>query len=326
MAKLLRTLFLLCCLPLALSAQQDMQYTHFAFDKQLYNPAFTGIQPYINLNGLYRNQWTGLEGSPESQFLSGSMPLYVSNSGVGFFFRNDELGAEQNLEFKVNYAYHLALGDNKLSIGIQLGVIQKSLDGSRLRAPQGIYQDFDPVNHNDPLIPVGKEGALAPDAGIGIAYTGERLYAGLSATHLLPGQFSYELPSATLKIATVPHVYFAGGYDFELTRDWTLSPALLLKSDFVKLQTDVSLVASYDDFLWGGMGLRGYNSNSLDALAGLLGVRPAANLRIGYSYDYPLSALANVHSGSHEVLVNYTIPWEKPRAGKIINNPRFLSF
>lgn len=326
MAKLLRTFLLFLCVPVALTAQQDLQYTHFAFNKQVYNPAFSGLNPYIDLNGLYRSQWTGLSGSPESQLLSGSMPLYMSNSGVGFVLINDVLGVEQDLEFKVSYAYHLGLGNGRLSIGAQAGIIQKSLDGTKLRAPDGEYLDFNPIVHNDPLIPATKVGAMTPDAGVGVAYTTERFFVGLSATHVLPGQFSYDLPASTLKISTVPHLFLNTGYDFELTSDWTLSPALLLKSDLVKMQSDLSIIASFDDFLWGGLSLRGYNGKSLDALAGLIGVRPATNLRVGYSFDYPLSALANAHSGSHELFLNYRIPWEKPRAGKIINNPRFLSF
>lgn len=327
MVKHLRSLLLLLCFPVALSAQQDLQFTHFVYNKTVFNPAFAGLEPYIDLTGLYRNQWSGLIGSPESQTISGSMPLYEGNSGVGIFFVNDVLGAEQNLELKVMYAYHLNVGEKgRLSIGAQAGIMQKSLDGSKLRAPQGDYLDFTPINHNDDLIPTTRMGAMAPDLGLGVVYATDRFFGGVSVSHVVAPAFSYELPQSTLSIQYDPHINVTAGYDFDLSQEWTLTPAVLLKTDFVKIQTDINAVATYNDFLWGGLSLRGYNKPSLDAVAGLVGVKPATNLRVGYSYDYPLSALADVNSGSHEIIVNYRIPWERPSVGKIINNPRFLSY
>jgi hypothetical protein len=43
-----------------------------------------------------------------------------------------------------------------------------------------------------------------------------------------------------------------------------------------------------------------------DALTGIIGFELYSGLRIGYSYDFPISEIRKGTSGSHEFLVSYS--------------------
>jgi len=64
-------------------AQQEHQYTQFMFNKLGHNPGYAGSKDGACLTGIYRSQWMGLEGAPNSQLLSFNMPLLNKRIGVG---------------------------------------------------------------------------------------------------------------------------------------------------------------------------------------------------------------------------------------------------
>ncbi len=56
----------------------------------------------------------------------------------------------------------------------------------------------------------------------------------------------------------------------------------------------------YADRLWGGLQYR-----HKDSLGGVLGMALSSNLTLTYAYEYPLSAISSVSTGSHEVLLGF---------------------
>ncbi len=50
----------------AAKAQQDAQYSQYMFNGIYINPAYAGYKEELNLHSFYRNQWTGIKGSPKS--------------------------------------------------------------------------------------------------------------------------------------------------------------------------------------------------------------------------------------------------------------------
>jgi hypothetical protein len=65
---------LMLAAPAAVRAQQDYQFTQFAFNKLALNPAYGGTDNLISLTSLYRRHWSGLEGAPATRrfFTTGS--------------------------------------------------------------------------------------------------------------------------------------------------------------------------------------------------------------------------------------------------------------
>ncbi len=49
-----------------LFAQQDAQYTQYMYNTMSVNPAYAGSRGQLSFAGLYRAQWIGLDGAPET--------------------------------------------------------------------------------------------------------------------------------------------------------------------------------------------------------------------------------------------------------------------
>ena len=78
-------------------AQQDPQFSQNMFTKLVTNAGFAGANDAICGTLLYRNQWTGFEGSPKSMLLTFDMPVDILHGGVGLnIIGADQLGAEKN--------------------------------------------------------------------------------------------------------------------------------------------------------------------------------------------------------------------------------------
>ena len=104
-----------------------------------------------------------------------------------------------------------------------------------------------------------------------------------------------------------------------------LHPSLLLKSDLVKLQGEISAIAAFGDIFKGGLAFRGIEPDSFDAVSILAGMDISRQLTLMYSYDFTLSNLRNAGSGSHELSVHYKIQDLLPtKKGKATYSPRFL--
>lgn len=307
-------------------AQQTQLFSQHPFNRTYINPANTGANEALEITGVYRSQWAGLAGSPVYQTIAAEMPIYQLRSGAGITFYNDALGVAQHTAIFANYAYHLSIGEGLLSAGIRAGWHQLGFEGSRLTTPQGEYNDNTIVQHNDGVIPNTDVTGGAPDVAIGIQYQKAPFFAGVSVEQVLGANIQLEGGLSGSSIQQERHINIHAGYRWELNRDFTLLPNVLIRSDFVKNQVDFTLIGSYNRFLRAGIGFRGYDGRSQDAIIAIIGVNLSDQWQFGYSYDYNISALSNVNSGTHELLLKYRMPILRPRAGKIINNPRFLSY
>ncbi len=305
-------------------AQQLPQYTQFQFNWLAINPAYTGMSDGIELNGHLRRQWVGLEGSPFNQHVNANMPVPYWYSGVGIAVTNDLLGAERNTRASFSFAYKiLRKPAYVLSLGMSLGVAQKSLDGSLLISPDGVYGSG--VDHQDGVIPSGTSSGLQPDVGLGAFAKGEGWTAGVSMLNVTKSGYKLDGNESEVQIAGEQHLYGTGSYRYVLTHRMALKAAVLLQSNLKQLQGQASLVLAYDDFVDVGVALRGFNDKSLESLSLVLGAKLSEQLRLGYSYDAGISGLNGVNSGSHEIVLNYRLKSVYTiKGGKVIYNPRFL--
>jgi type IX secretion system PorP/SprF family membrane protein len=306
-------------------AQDDPQFTQYMFNPLQYNPAAAGNEQAIVSTLGARNQWAGLTGAPQSQSLTVHMPIYKLSSGIGLGILNDAAGQQKTTGITASYTLRKNFKESYIGFGIYGGIIQRSLDGSKLTTPGGSYQDGN-IDHNDDLLPVTLENDLLPDAGAGIYFQSKRLYAGISAMHLLGNYYSFAAPEAIASIQSNPVVYATAGYKISLGTDFLITPSVLYKTDLVQSMADVNIIFAYKDNIFAGPSFRSYLNEQTDAVALIGGWNISDKLGVSYSYDITLSDLKTVSAGSHEIVLRYKIFVEKPRAGKEINNPRYLYY
>jgi type IX secretion system PorP/SprF family membrane protein len=305
-------------------AQQTPLQTLYFLNPMGWNPAAAGGGGYGEVSASFRQQWLGLDGAPSTQWANVQLPLFYLRSGAGLQVVNDRLGALRRTEISGAWSYQVVdRGNFHLRAGVSVALVQAMLDGTVLRAPDGNYEGG-VIDHNDGIIPDGRVGAWAPDAAVGVELRLGKLKMGVSATGLLAPRFMLSA-DAQRRIGSSRNVHFQAGWALPLGSDWSLEPMVLLRSDWKTMQLDAGCRALYRENLFVGLSFRGYSDRSTDALGIMAGMRLKAGFSLAYAYDAGLSALKNVHAGTHELVCAYRFNAPgKGRPPRIIYQPRFL--
>lgn len=304
-----------------LGAQQTPQYSLYAFNPYAFNPAYAGMENTLIANGVYRQQWSGLEGAPVSQQINAHMPLYAISSGVGLRVENDVVGAHGSTQAAISYNYQLqTAGGTVFSMGVSAGYLQYVLDGTKLRAPEGTYVDPD-FSHNDQFLPLGKERAAAPFFEAGIFLMMKKLEIGVSLQPVYAPALS-----GTFGFQPRQHGYFYGAYTIQVQDYLTIKPSVLVKTDLIKTQAEVSFTAQLRANIFAGASYRGFGSKSKDAAVLMAGLKLNDKTTLAYAFDVPLSPLNTVNRGSHELMLRYSLnkPIGVGKLPPVIYNPRFF--
>jgi type IX secretion system PorP/SprF family membrane protein len=280
-------------------AQQDPLSSQYMFNTLSYNPGVAGTSGLICATAIDRQQWLGFDGAPATLVFNVSAPvsLFRIKSGVGLQIESDNVGFDKDLNMSAAYSYLMDLRVGKLGIGINLGMMSKTLDPS-WNIPNA--DGFTPADQ-DPLIPTSKENFIAFDAGLGLFLKSDKYYAAISATHINQPKIKYTKADATIKTYISRHYYITAGYTMQLANPAIeLLPSFFACSDGKVMQFNITSQVRYNKKVWGGVSYR-----AGDALIGLVGFELYNGIRIGYSYDFPLSDIRKNTSGSHEFMVNY---------------------
>lgn len=308
-------------------AQQDAQFSMNMFNRLSVNPAYAGMNKALCATLLYRQQWTSFPGAPKTALLSVDYGT-IAHGGLGLTVDQDALGFDKTLKAKLAYSFQLPVGPGTLGIGLDAGMIQKSIDATMtdgngnkgFLAPDGTTTASPGT---DQAIPWSGTSATTYDVGFGLYYQTKQLYVGLSSLHLPEQQLtkkgtdvSNDPYNFNFKVAR--HYYVMAGYTFILGSTFDLRPSVLAKSDASSTQVDINLLA-----YWKKMVFIGASYRLSDALVGIVGLE-WSGIRFGYSYDMTTSAIKNYSHGSHEIMLGYCHRFAKPEHRQSHTNVRFL--
>lgn len=295
-------------------AQQENQFTQFMYNKLYLNPAYAGARgiPYFTL--LYRNQWIGFEGAPESKLLSFNAPLFGDRVGFGLTISNHTLGIENKWDATMAYSYHIEVNeDASLRFGLQGSVRYLGLDFSdpsveiREDGDQSILYD-ERLNQYD------------ANFGVGMYLNIRNTYLGLSVPHFFPSELGIN-PNPVPEIArTYSHFYLMLGTMVPLSNSIQFKPAVLAKYvNNAPFDLDINASLMFNETFTAGLSYRLGGDGSGDSID-LLALYQINSVGIGISYDASLSEVRETSSGSFEVLVRYDFIKERSDMA----NPRFF--
>lgn len=293
-------IFLFILLAGNLFAQQEPQFSQHMFARTVFNPACAGISGSVAATAFGRHQWIGYMDNdsnsvyPKTYGISLDMPVYAISSGVGLNVRHFSMGAEKNLDIRVQYAYHFKISKrNTLSFGMSFGLLNKTIDYSGL-----VPSEFDPL-----ITGTKAESGLITDLGFGVHYRyRDKFFAGISTANIIGNSAGIGGPE--FKLAR--HYYFFGSYDITLQGagdGLVITPGILARATTGAFNADININLTYNDFLWGGLFYR--TSHAAGLMAGI----KYNGFRVGISYDYTLSkGFTRGSRNSLELLVQYAFP------------------
>jgi len=277
-------------------SQQDPQYTQYMYNMNVVNPAYTtnnlGI---INVGALYRSQWKNAVGSPETLSFFTHIPV-TNKIETGISFITDKIGdgvlKENNIY--ADFSYTLKLNkNNNLALGLKAGFTNFETNFNGFVLPE--FQDDNAFNENS--------NTMFPNIGIGAFYNTNNWYVGASAPNLLNTKHLESNSGISAIGSEKIHVFFTGGYVYELNRNLKIKPSFLMKAvGGAPLSIDGAINVLFNNKFEGGISYR-----VGDAISGLFNIKATPMLRIGYAYDYTLSNLGNFNAGTHEIFVLFDL-------------------
>ena len=293
-------------LPSILYGQQAPMYSQYMFNMLTVNPAYAGNRAVNNVNVLYRYQWVGFEGSPQTTSISWDKRQNNSNVGYGIQIYNDRLGIENTTGLQALYSYRLALENSTFTFGLSAGLLNF----------KARYDETNPLDNGDPAFAMA-ESAWLPTIGFGMLFSKEKWYVGLSVPALLKTKSFYNDPTRTENASGANHHYFlTGGYIVEISEFLKLKPSVLIKAvSGSSPQADLNM----NIWMKNTIGL-GFSYRTADALVAMAEFQISPQIRLGYAYDYTLSVLNKYNQGTHELMLRYEFD-----SGKVLDllSPRY---
>ncbi len=315
-------------LPVASSSgQQLFRLTQYFNNPMAINPATTGIEGFMDVKIGYRQQWSGVDGAPETYYLSVHSPLRATQSqasyrnnalrisnpslydqldgsqgyspsrvkhGVGGYIISDSQGIFAQTSGFLSYASHLLLGDQlRLSLGVSAGVNNQRIDVSEVTV----------INPNDPTyIAYGDQQGQSTnfDVNAGLFLYNDLFYLGYSAARIFQNNLYNDSEIAAQQQLT--HFGMVG-FRLSLSETLMLMPGAFVAYDGVNpLTYDIGVRLKVQDMFWVGASYRNTNT-----IAGMAGVSINNTFNISYSYDYGFSGINNLEAGIHEVTLGLTL-------------------
>ena len=326
----MRKLFILlfCCLSSWLQAQQEAQYTQFMYNKQLLNPAWVGSRRIPSITVLYRNQWIGFNGNPQSYHLGIDGPFFSERLGAGLVIGNQSDGLTRRLYADLALSYDIVHSE-KMTLRVGLSGAMRSYRFD-LGSPNVYVRD-----RIDPSLVTMEHEQLVSNIGTGIYVDYQDFYLGVSIPNLFRNFINiHDNPSVSSPAQEQRHIYAMAGGLFAIMGDaLELKPSVLFKYvQNAPFSFDANLSVMFKRTFSVGLSYRYGQSSGAGDSADLLAFFQATNrLGLGIAYDFTLSELKNYSNGSIEALIRYDLGSSnnsakdgKQRDWKRMSNPRYF--
>jgi len=290
--------------------QQQQVLTQYFNHILTFNPAYAGHQSTGEVNVAYRNQWLGLEGSPEFQLANFNTSLFDDRVGAGIGLMRSSMAISSELTANAYYSYRIQFKPGVLSLGVQASVKNFTSDFNDSRIVTTQPRDI------DPSIPMENGSVTVPNFGFGIFFNAKNYFLGLSAPRMLQNNIDFAGDGFTSRERL--HSYFTAGYSYEVNREISIQTTMLAK--YVQgspLDLDLTLFFRFVERMGFGMNYRfrdEFNSLQGESLSFIINASASSQLMIGFSYDMALSRLKDFHGGSLELFVRYNLPEGKDKS------------
>ena len=290
--------------PLTAVAQTDPAFNHYWSLQSFYNPAVSGLDGQVNIEGVYSLQMLGYTHAPATMAITADLPLWFigRKHGAGAGFINDKIGLFANKKFYIQYAFHQPLWGGRISAGARAALLSDSFDGS------GVVLN----EPGDSAFPTAEANGTAFDLDVGLRYDGKEWYAGLSAMHVLSPVVSlgdtkaneFELPAT---------FYLTGGYNIKFKNPlFKLQTTAIVRTDLTAWRGDVTARLVYKGPK-GRMYIGAGYSPTISASVFIGG--DFHGIRLGYCYEIYTSGVGALQ-GTHELSLGFTTDLNLFKKGK----------
>ena len=310
----------LVIMAVAAQSQDNFYFSQYFQVGPAINPAFTGIDNFLDVKVNYRNQWTGFNDSPSTNYfgINGHLKnksaqsyreyaLRISNPdildslsnisasyknkikhGIGGHVIYDSQGPFQQFSGFFNYAIHFPVGHStQLSIGLSASMTNNRIDLSKITLRD------DPDDFYQQLVAQGGKNTYF-DLNPGFALYSEHWYISYAAFKAYRSAISAD---EVLDYDNTINHKILMGLRLNLSNNTKLLPSLYYNyNNEVNNLWETNIKVMFNEKPWFGLSYR-----STKALVFMGGVYINNLINVSYSYDYQITSLNNYINGSHEI-------------------------
>jgi type IX secretion system PorP/SprF family membrane protein len=292
----------------SISFGQQMPFSsHYYINMMTVNPALTGSGENTQAYLSHRSQFAGLNGGPQTSYLSLDGPTLSKKFGIGFTALNDVTSILARTNFMVNYAYSLKLGnESNLRFGLAAGIQNNRIDFDKAQV----------VDQNDVILYGPRQNQTVFNADFGLALNVKKLQFGFAIPQLLNNEPLFTTNTGEdLIYSTKRHIRSTIKYEFAFGENGknVFYPLVMIRAvKGAPVQYDINAVLDFKKRSWFGIT---YHSNYAVAVSAGLRMDKFA---IGYAHDFVLAKVANYSKRSSEIVLSYQFG-EKDNAQQLIN-------
>ncbi len=297
------------------SAQQESQFTQYMYNQQNLNPGYVGSKDVPSFVALYRSQWLGFEGAPQSQLLNFQSNIFGDKVGFGLGVFHRSIGIADTWRLSMAYSYPLKLTEDLTArVGIQASMRSLGLDFSD---PSVVIRDRGDAS-------VAANGSLNEynaNVGLGTYITfRDVFYAGISVPNLYPNTIGVNPDESVRTALEQAHFYGIFGANVAVNDNIKIKPSILLKyTKNAPFDFDANMMMTFRDELSAGLSYRLGGNGAGESASLLLHYQITSQFGLGAAYDFTLSQLRNYNSGTFEVMATFDIRKER----EDVENPRY---
>jgi len=320
------TLIIVLLASLSGYAQQSFQFAQYQQTALFYNPAFSGIEDFIDIKIGYRKRWAGLDSGPSTGFITGNMAFEIAEghkyrrrgvrlvepeafhkletdeefqyrkanrNGVGAGFLQNENDNVKEVSGFLSYAYHIPLSDYIVwSVGASGAIENRVLDTNGLTVTNPT---------NDPTYQgyISDGGArTSAIINLGTVLYAKRWYIGYAANRVSVSKIS-NVNNFDRAGKEMTHNFMVGVSTNKPKYAFHLMPGAMIEyTKNLPLTWTLSLRLKYEDAIWGGLA---YRSNDAASLS--FGMYLTNNIAFSYAFEYPLSEVTGLSVTTHEIIL-----------------------
>lgn len=277
-----------------LAAQQIPLFSQYYLNPFVYNPARTGDRGALHANMIYRKQWTGVNGAPETIAATIDGSIKDQKAGFGGLIYSDNISFFRRFAGYLSYAYFFKIKtDHIISLGLSAGVNQTRIDQSLVNLGE-LGNQFDPVLSNI-------SNGIGFDASVGINYKFKGLNVGFAVPQLFKTSLSYlNDKDAPLNYQLSRHYLVNASYNINIKDGmFFIEPLVMARiTQGNQFQIDAGAKFQYKNLAWIGLMYR-YNY----AFTPGIGFNVHERLSIGYAYDFAVNDLSSRAGATHEAFI-----------------------
>jgi len=299
MKKIFVTLFALLAYT-AIQAQSNELIGQYFLNMPSYNPAFTGVDNFLNVSAGMRQQWTGFSGSPYNSFVNGYGLVGSSHDslgikpkhGIGANIMMNGQGAYKQHEVALMYAYHVPVARKTyLSLGMSPTLYSERIQISKLT----VEDDVNDATYQSLMN--GADSYTNLQLNAGLALYSDRFYVSYSLRSA--AKLSVSGNEEVFNRQTEKRHHIMAGYTFHINQRVDLITNSFLRIDRLRPALfEAGVRASMDRNKWLGISMRNDHT-----VVGTLGMLVKNKFSFGYAYEYKKFGIGSTAGGTHELVL-----------------------